>query len=63
MRNRRMRPLNCASTFVAGVDLHAVKAPAVHRDHRALHVNQVVFAHSDSKLSASHSWLWGVTSP
>ena len=32
--------------FVAGVALHAVEATAVHGHHRALHVNQIVFAHS-----------------
>ena len=32
--------------FVAGVALHAVKTAAVDRDHRPLHVNQIVLAQS-----------------
>ena len=30
--------------FVAGVALHAVKTAAMHRDHGALHVNQIILA-------------------
>ena len=33
-------------SFVAGVDLHTVEAATVHRDNGALHIYQVVFAHS-----------------
>jgi hypothetical protein len=33
---------------VAGVTLHAVKPAAVNRDHRALHVDQIVLAQSAS---------------
>ena len=40
--------------FVAGVDLHTIQATAVHRDDGALHINQVVFAHS-SPLSRRSS--------
>jgi hypothetical protein len=31
---------------VTGVDLHTVEATTVHRDNGALHIDQVVFAHS-----------------
>ena len=30
--------------FVAGIALYAVKTAAVHRDHSALHINQVILA-------------------
>jgi hypothetical protein len=35
---------------VTGVYLHAVKPTAVHRDDGALHVYQVVFAHSGRQV-------------
>lgn len=31
--------------LVAGVTLYPIQAAAVHRDHRGLHVDQIVFAH------------------
>ena len=39
--------------FVSGVDLHAVEATAVHRDDGALHINQIVFAHSGRQVVRS----------
>jgi hypothetical protein len=34
--------------FVAGIALYAVKTAAVHRDHGALHVNEIILAQSAS---------------
>ena len=46
-------PAQLGQHFVAGVHLHAVKSTAVHGDDGALHVNQIVFAHSVSLWPAA----------
>ena len=39
-------PTQLSEHLVTGVALHAVETAAVHRDHGALHVNQIVLAQS-----------------
>ena len=44
-------PTQLSEHLVTGVALHAVKTAAVHRDHGALHVNQIVLAQLLAVLS------------
>jgi hypothetical protein len=39
-------PAQLRQHFVTGVHLHAVQTTTVHSDHRALHVNEIILAHS-----------------